>query len=160
MSTTLRLTWLKILRRFGVRSFKTTAGSRHPFICHVGDFAGESPFYSLNQDRAELAIMAAWCSGQTRPVIYDVGANLGFLSTQLAQMIRNQQPVVVAFEPVWSTFEKLKHSIQVLGLEDCVWPVCCAITDRAGLALVPFDEAQSVFAQMRTDTSNARVGRK
>src|SRR6266576_1140699 len=160
MSTTLRQSWLKILRRFGVRSFKTTSGLGHPFICHVGDFAGEAPFYGSDTDRSELTLMAAWCSGQTRPVIYDVGANLGFVATQLAQMLHNRQPVVVAFEPVWSTFAKLRYSVKVLGLEGCVIPVCCAISDRAGFSSVAFDDAQSLFAQVRPDTLNARVGRK
>src|SRR4029078_2649304 len=145
---------------FGFPNFQATSGLGYPFICHIGDLAGEAPFYNLDADRSELTLMTAWCAGQTRPVIFDVGANVGFIATQLAQMLRDQEAVVVAFEPVSSTFAKLKHSVQALGLESCVWPVCCAISDRPGFASIAFNDSQSLFAQMRPDTLNGRVGQK
>ena len=149
---------MRVMKSVGVRTFKPTSGLGHPYVCHLGDIASENPFYNLEEDVAGLRLMAAWCADETRPVIFDVGANVGFVCTQLAQMLKDAEPMVIAFEPVWSTFAKLKFSIKELGLEDRITPICCAISDGHKFVPIAFDEGQSLFAQIRPDTANARVG--
>ena len=103
--------------------------------------------------------MAAWCLEADRPVVYDIGANIGFVATQLAQMLANQQPRIIAFEPVPSTFRRLNRSIRSLGLLDEVTPVDCGISDRAGFVSVAFSDTQPLYAQVSSDSENLRAGR-
>jgi hypothetical protein len=116
MSTTARRYWLKFLRGLGVRQFRARSGLGLPYVCHVGDFSGEVPFYSPQHSTAEILLMAGWCREIEEPVIFDVGANNGFIATQLAQLLHDRSPKIYAFEPVPSTFAQLALSIEQLGL--------------------------------------------
>lgn len=160
MSTIARQALLKTLRCVGVRRFTVTSPLGYRFVCHVGDLAGEHPFVNLASHRAELTLMAAWCLDVERPVIYDIGANVGFVATQLAQLLKDRKPQIVAFEPVVSTFRKLDGSIRMLGLTQEITPVCCAISDRTGFVSIASDDTQSLFAQVRPDSGNMRAGRE
>ena len=118
MRAAARLAWLKALRAAGVnKSFVTTSGLGHHFVCHTDDLAN-FPFYHRRAYQAELELCAAWLQEEDRPVVYDVGANGGFFSTQLAQMLAHRTPIIYAFEPVPTTFAKLVQSVQRLGLND------------------------------------------
>ena len=117
MRAAARLAWLKALRAVGVKSFVTTSGLGHHFVCHTDDLAN-FPFYHRRAYQAELELCAAWLQEEDRPVVYDVGANGGFFSTQLAQMLAHRTPIIYAFEPVPTTFAKLVQSVQRLGLND------------------------------------------
>jgi len=158
VSTTARRYWLKALRATGVKHFRATSGLGLPFICHVGDFAGEAPFYNRRHSVEELTVMAEWCRAIDRPVIFDIGANNGFLATQLAQLLKDQQPLIYAFEPVPSTFAQLKLAVEALHLTSYVVPVCCALSDFAGVTTLAFNPRESLFAQVRGDALNPRAG--
>ncbi len=127
----------------------------YPFLCHIGDFAGEVAFYNRSHSRAEVHLMAKWCEVHPQSLVFDVGANVGFVATQLAQAARNTGCRIVAFEPVPQTFKKLEESIQALGLQDCIYPVCGAVSDRCGgVCPIAFNSAESLFAQVRQHTFN------
>src|SRR5262245_40279891 len=91
----IRLAWLRLLDAGGVRTITSISGLGHPFVCHIGDLA-EHPFYDRRACRHELQLAAAWLDGIVAPVVYDVGANVGFVATQLAQMLPSA--TVHAFE--------------------------------------------------------------
>lgn len=159
MSTTLRKAILKSLRVLRVKSFRATSGLGYPFLCHVGDFAGEVPFYNMEHSLAEIKLMAKWCRRHPGSLVFDVGANIGFVATQLAQAAKSANCRILAFEPVYETFAKLTESIQNLELESHVSVVCCAVSDRAGgVCSVAFDKSNSLFAQVRKDTGNPQAG--
>jgi FkbM family methyltransferase len=158
VSTTLRKAYLSLLRGLGVKRFRSCSGLGYPFICHVGDFAGEVPFYDRCHSRAELAMMTAWCKGIRHPIILDVGANVGFVATQLAQALGENDAKVYAFEPVPSTFAKLLSSIRDLDLEDQITPICCALSDSTGFCSLSYNPKESLFAQVRADAKNIRAG--
>jgi FkbM family methyltransferase len=158
MSTTARRYWLKLLRGVGVKHFRATSGLGLPYVCHVGDFAGEAPFYNRLHSALEISAMAAWCRDLDSPVIFDVGANNGFVSTQLAQLLRDRSPQIYAFEPVPTTFSQMVHSINSLGLDSLVTPVCCALSDSTGVCTIAFNSRESLFAQVRSDAQNPRAG--
>ena len=158
MSTTLRKAYLSLLRRLGVKSFRSRSGLGYPFICHVGDFAGEIPFYKSNHSLPEISVMAAWCTTQENPLVFDIGANTGFVATQLGQRLGGLDYQIFAFEPVWSTFQKLRLSIGKLHLESRIHPICCALSDCAGISSVAFNDRESLFAQIRQDAQNPRAG--
>ena len=158
MSTTARRYWLKLLRGIGVKHFRARSGIGVPYICHLGDFSGEVPFYDRNHSAAEILLMAQWCRQVEKPVVFDVGANNGFIATQLAQLLRERAPRIFAFEPVPSTFLSLSRSVSALRLQQLVFPICCAISDKAGASTIAYNPRESLFAQVGNDASNARVG--
>jgi FkbM family methyltransferase len=158
VSTTARQYWLKVLRSIGVKQFRATSGLGLPYICHVGDFAGEVPFYSARHSAAEILLMASWCRDMEAPVIFDVGANNGFVSTQVAQLLRDQSPQIYAFEPVPSTFSQMVQSIELLSLGQFITPLCCALSDSTGFCTIAYNPRESLFAQVRSDDQNLRAG--
>ena len=158
MSTTARKAWLKLLRTAGVKHFRATSGLGLPYICHLGDESGETPFYNCQYSIPELAVMSAWCETIDTPVVFDIGANNGFIATELAQLLHKKSPRIYAFEPVPSTFAQLKLSIDSLGLSDVIFPICRALSDSSGEANIFYNPRQSLFAQIRDDNLNPRVG--
>jgi len=158
MSTSARRYWLKLLRQMGVKHFRAKSGLGLPYICHVGDFAGEVPFYKSRHSIEEIALMASWCRDIENPVIFDVGANNGFIATQLAQLLRDRHPRIFAFEPVPPTFAQLQLSIDQLDLKKAILPIACAISDSPGICSISYDPRQSIFAQIGNGKLNPRVG--
>jgi FkbM family methyltransferase len=146
----LRFAWLRLLAAIGLERTVATSGLGHRFVCHIGDLA-EYPFYYRHALENELLLAAAWLQHDTRPIIYDVGANVGFFATQLVQMLREQAPEVYAFEAVPTTFLKLIHSIEGLGLQSYVYPVAAAVMDTGGPVRMSFSESNSLQAQVAHD---------
>ena len=157
MSTTARRYWLKLLRRAGLKSFVSRSGLGLPFVCYPGDFAGEVPFYNRTHSTLEIMLMAAWCQNITNLVIFDVGANNGFIASQLAQLLEHKQLKIYAFEPVLTTFAQLLSTVDQLELQDHILPACLAVSDQSGISKLWFDPGNSLLAQVRRD-GNARVG--
>jgi FkbM family methyltransferase len=143
-----------------VKHFRATSGLGLPYICHVGDESGETPFYNYQYSVPELAVMSAWCETIDTPVIFDIGANNGFIATHLAQLLRKKNPRIYAFEPVPSTFAHLKLSIDRLGLSDVVFPTCRGVSDSSGEVKLFYNPRQSLFAQIRDDNLNPRAARQ
>src|SRR5437879_1510308 len=100
MSTTLRQLSLLLLKSFGLTQFRSTSGLNLPFIVHLRDSFGEMPYYNLHTHRAEIVVMAAWCRQMENPLIFDVGGHVGFIATQLAQLLNDKKPQIYSFEPV------------------------------------------------------------
>jgi FkbM family methyltransferase len=104
--------------------------------------------------------MASWCRDIESPVIFDVGANNGFVATQVAQLLRERSPEIYAFEPVPSTFAQMVLSIERLELGEFVTPVCCALSDSIGMCMIAYNPRESLFAQVRSDDQNPRAGNR
>jgi FkbM family methyltransferase len=160
----MRFAWLRILRTFGVTTVVARSGFDHPFVCHIGDVA-EFPYYHRRALAPELALCTAWLRGEPDPVVYDVGANVGFFSTQLLQMTAPDSLRIHAFEPVPTTFAKLVRSVQTLGLDDRIFPVEAAVLHEEGTVTIAYSDLNSLFSQVaredrpsdRTGTSRAEV---
>lgn len=159
ISGAMRLAWLKALEAVGVTRFVATSGLGYDFVCHTGDLAN-FPFYFRRAYQAELELCAAWLQGEDSPVVYDIGANAGFISTHLAQMLAGRAPKIYAFEPVPATFAKLAQSVERLGLTASVHPVAAAVVDSPGPVRISYSEKNSLLAQVSPRGLNARVGDK
>src|SRR5437764_4470977 len=107
MSTTFRLYTLRLLRGLRVKHFRAKSSLNLPYICHVGDSLGESPYYNPDSHRSEIVLMSAWCEQSSEPVILDVGGHVGFVATQLALLLHGKCPKIYSFEPVPYTFCRL-----------------------------------------------------
>ena len=157
LSGAARLFWLKALATFGVKSFITTSGLGYDFVCHTGDLAN-FPFYDRQAYRPELELCFAWLQGEDRPIVYDIGANDGFVSTHLAQMLAGRTPKIYAFEPTPTTFAKLMQSVERLGLNNSIHPVAAAVVDNPRPVRISYSERNSLLAQIRPLDSKPRVG--
>jgi FkbM family methyltransferase len=151
VSAGLRFLGLKILRGIGVRNFIARSGLGYEFLCHVGDLS-EYPFYHRRAYEKELALCCGWLKHEdSSPVIYDVGANTGFISTHLAQMLASQSPQIYAFEPVPTTFEKLQASVTRLGVQGTVYPVALALNDIPGSLRIAVSKRNSLISRVIPD---------
>lgn len=148
----LRMAWLRALGAIGVKNVVASSGLGYEFVCHIGDLA-EYPFYHRRAFEKELAICAAWLRDEDKPVVYDVGANVGFISTHLAQMLAGRSPQIFAFEPVPMTFIRLVQSVIRLGLGDRVHAVAAAVTDSPRPVRIAYARWNSLEAQVVSDTS-------
>jgi FkbM family methyltransferase len=148
MNTRIRVAYLRGLRMLGVRSFVATSGLGRPFVCHVGDSLGENPFYNPRAFRTELEVCAAWSRQYPAPSIFDVGANVGFWSTQLAQMLGDRGHAIFAFEPVPSTFAKLVESVERLQLADRLHVIAGAVGDSSGIVRLSYSPFDSMLARV------------
>ena len=152
-----RMMWLRALGAVGVKSLVTTSGLGHKFVCHIGDIA-EYPFYHRHAYEKELELCAAWLRQEHEPVMYDVGANDGFFSSQIAQMMADRPIQIYAIEPVPLTFAKLVHSVRRLGLENCIQPIAAAVVDDLRLVRVGFYQGKSLLSQVLSQKINNRTG--
>jgi len=158
MSTTLRIWTLGLLRRLGVRQFRARSGLGCDYICFLEDFIGELPFCNRDLGRAELVLMAAWCQEMPGSPVLDVGGNVGFFATQLAQLTENLGIHVFSFEPSPFTFTHLAQGVRRLGLQDRVHPVCCALSDAPGLVHISYDERDTMRAHLVSAGSQGGPG--
>jgi FkbM family methyltransferase len=142
-----RMAWLRALGAVGVRRYGARSGLGYDFLCHIGDLS-EYPYYHRSAFQHELAICTGWLREQDKPVVFDVGANVGFFATQLVQMLARQSPEVYAFEPVPTTFAKLVESVHHLGLDDRVHPVAAAVLDDPRPVHLSFSDRNSLYAQV------------
>jgi FkbM family methyltransferase len=158
MSTTLRQAWLSILRATGMQRFVATSALGQRYVCHLGDFLGENPFYNREAFRIELELCAAWLRTEDKPVVFDVGANVGFWSTHLAQMLAKLSPEIYAFEPVPPTFTKLLDSVKRLHLDARVHAIPAAVLDEPRPVVLSYFCRNSLFAQVTNSALNPRAG--
>ena len=64
-------------------------------------------------------------------IVYDVGANIGFITLLIAKMI-DSKGHVYAFEPFPANVDRLMNNIELNGLEGSVSVVNVAVQDRTG----------------------------
>ena len=64
-------------------------------------------------------------------VIFDIGANFGYYSIRLASHL-DRKCTVYSFEPFPSTFQLLKHHIEINGMDTCANAYQLAFSDTAG----------------------------
>lgn len=162
MSTTLKMGYLSALRKFGKKSIQSTSVFKLPYRITLGDMFSENPFYNDHANVGEILACTSWVAGKGNPVIYDIGAHGGFISTHLAQLLRKQQVSIFCFEPVPPTFSELVASIQQLHVEDRVKPISLALGNKPGFVRLNYSKWASMLAQVipQGSPSNQRSGQE
>ena len=155
ISSGLRFGWIRTLDAVGVKSFVARSTLGRDFVCHVGDLA-EFPFYHRHAFEKELTLCAEWLAQQDKPIIYDIGANVGHISTQLAQMLAPQSPQIYAFEPAPGTFKKLEESVRRLDLSEGVHCINAAASDRPQKLRLSCPKKNSLVAEVLIGVSGSR----
>lgn len=156
VSAGLRFLWLRTLERVGVESTVAKSAFGHRFVCHIGDCA-EFPYYHRRALAPELALCSAWLRDEDNPVIFDVGANVGYFATQLSQILAARDPMIYAFEPVPGTFAKLVASIRKLDLRRSIHPIAAAAFDDMTVLDITCPNDNSLLSQVEQSKPNGRV---
>jgi FkbM family methyltransferase len=147
LSGGLRFVFVRTLGALGVENFVARSGLGYNFLCHTRDLA-EYPFYHRSAFEKELAILVAWLEQIERPVVYDLGANVGFIATHLAQMLASHSPTIYAFEPAPETYRKLVQSVERLGLGEFIRPIAAAASDAPGTLRLLVSRGNSLETQV------------
>ncbi|HLJ70380.1 MAG TPA: FkbM family methyltransferase [Roseiarcus sp.] len=150
LSGGLRFAFVRALGALGVESFVARSGLGYDFLCHTGDLS-EYPFYHRRAFEKELAICVGWLDQEDAPIVYDLGANVGFVSTHLAQMLADRSPTIYAFEPAPETYRRLVASVERLGLTGRVQPFLAAATDRRGKVRIAYEKGNSLHTRVLSD---------
>ena len=83
-------------------------------------------------------------------VVYDIGANVGDVSEFMARLV-TPRGLVVAFEPVWSTYVELCRTVQqseyLLGATVVTLP--CGLSETDGIAKIAMPSGASGLASLR-----------
>lgn len=104
---------------------------------------GEVLIYAESQfERATRTIPCAkepdtikWIQTMIQPgdVVFDVGANIGNYSLIIGKHL-NKNVRVFAFEPAWFNFTQLNRNVSLNGLENCIFPICAALSAQPGIS--------------------------
>jgi len=162
MSTTLKLGFLRVLEKMGKSSLVSESVFGFPYRISLGDMFSENPYYNNYSNVGEILACAAWVNNADKPVIYDIGAHCGFISTQLACILKKQSPVIIAFEPIPPTYTDLILSIEQFNLEGTIRPIPVALSNSIGMVRMNYSKWASMFAQIEHDAmqTNNRSGSK
>ena len=160
MSTTLKINYLKILNRLGKRSLVSRSVFGYPYRISLGDMFSENPFYNPYSNVGEILATAAWVLDKQKPVIYDIGGHCGFIASQLAQMLKKNNPLIYSFEPVAPTFSDLVQAVIDLSLHEFIHPIPIALSNSSGLVKLSYSKWGSMLAQIIPEDkdTNHRVG--
>lgn len=160
MSTGLRLKYLRLLRQLGKRSLVAKSVFGFPYRISLGDNFSENPFYNKYSNTGEILATAAWVTGQKKPVVFDIGGHCGFIASQLAGILKPDQPAIYSVEPVAPTFTDLVESVRTLSLQEYIYPVPVALNDQPGFVRLNYSKQNSMLAQIIPGdaASNQRSG--
>lgn len=148
MSSTLRIRYLRLLQRLGRQSYIARSQFGFPYRISLGDTFSENPFYNPYSNVGEILACASWANQWDRPIIYDIGAHCGFISSQLAFILKERNPVINAFEPVAPTYADLVSSIQSLQLQDLVRSYSIALSSSTGSVKLNYSKWNSMLAHV------------
>lgn len=160
MSTTLKLNYLKILRRFGKKSLISKSTLGYSYRISLGDMFSENPFYNNKANVEEVLATAAWVLDKPNPVVFDIGAHCGFVSSQVAQILRKNNPLIYSFEPVAPTFSDLVQTVIDLSLHEFIQPIPIALSNSSGFVKLSYSKWSSMLAQIIPDDkdTNHHIG--
>ncbi len=153
MSTTLKISYLRLLQSLKKESLVVNSVFGYPYRIRIGDSFSENPFYNAHANVGEVLACAAWVHAKEKPVIFDIGAHCGFISSQLAQILRINKPVIYSFEPVGPTFSDLVQTVDKLSLHEFIHPLPVALSDTAGFVKMSYSRWTSMLSQVMTENS-------
>ena len=83
-------------------------------------------FYKNGYEEKQINFLSEWIKKNKANIFIDIGANFGVYSLRISKLFRMLK--VIAFEPVLSTFNKLRMNIKINNLEKRI------ITHNVGLS--------------------------
>jgi len=72
-------------------------------------------FYKNEYEEKQIRFLSRWIKKNKPSIFIDVGANFGVYSLRISKLFKMLN--IIAFEPVLTTFNKLKNNIKINNLE-------------------------------------------
>ena len=123
----------------------------------MGDYFSENPFFKPEICSEEIISCSAWCIVKRRPVIFDIGAHCGYLSSHLATLLKKNDPQIYSFEPVSQTYFDLVLTINKLKLTENVFPIHAALSNVDGVLTLSSSKWLSMLAQVIMDDKKESI---
>jgi FkbM family methyltransferase len=114
----------------------------------LGDYFSENPFFKPETNSEEIIASVAWCMQKEKPVIFDIGAHCGYFSTHFAGLLKQLDPRIYAFEPVTPTFLDLIKTIDTLKLQENVFPIQAALSNKDEIVTMSYSKWESMLAHV------------
>ena len=88
-------------------------------------------FYKNEYEEKQIKFLSDWIKKNKPNIFIDIGANLGVYSLRISKLF--QMLKVIAFEPVLTTFNKLKMNIKINNLEKRIKTYNAGLSNTNGL---------------------------
>jgi FkbM family methyltransferase len=88
-------------------------------------------FYKNQYEEKQINFLFEWIKKNKPDVFIDIGANFGFYSLRVSKLFKMLK--VIAFEPVLTTFKKLKKNIKINNLEKKIKTYNIGLSNTDGL---------------------------
>ena len=151
MSITLRRAHLWFLQNIGFKYLKAKSNFNVPYLVCLGDYFSQNPYFKPDCNSEEIITSVAWCMEKEQPVIFDIGAHCGYMSTHFSALLKKNDPRIFSFEPVAPTYSDLLHTIDKLQLQDNVFPVHAALSDSDDIVTLTYSKWLSMLAHVSSD---------
>jgi FkbM family methyltransferase len=88
-------------------------------------------FYKNRYEEEQIEFLSQWIKKNNPNIFIDIGANFGIYSLRISKLF--QELKIIAFEPVLTTFNKLKINIKINNLEKKIKTHNVGLSNTSGL---------------------------
>jgi FkbM family methyltransferase len=159
MSTRLKQLRLKLLKYFGYKRIKSKSILGQKYLIRLGDNFSENSYLNKYENIKEIICCLAWTQKIEFVNIIDIGAHDGFISGQLAQLLKNSKKnlKVYSFEPTLPTLTDLYYNVNKLGLNESIEIIPIAVSDKNSWVVICYEQKNSVLAQINMKSDFSRL---
>ena len=115
---------IPLIRKIYSKLLNSILNSKKEFIVHfknirifinIKDPLDKLVFYKNGYEEKQINYLCSWIEKNKPNIFIDIGANFGLYSLRISKLFKTLK--VIAFEPVLTTFNKLKMNIKINNLE-------------------------------------------
>jgi FkbM family methyltransferase len=131
---------IPLIKKIYSRILNTILNSTEEFIVNfknirlfinIKDPIDKIVFYKNEYEEKQIKFLSDWIEKNKPNIFIDIGANFGFYSLRISKLF--QMLKVIAFEPVLTTFNKLKMNIKINNLEKRIKTYNVGLSNTNGL---------------------------
>ncbi len=157
MSTTLKRIKLELLKKLGKKYLLSKSPFNIEYIISLGDFFSQDTYYNPKSNCAEILTSIAWCYDIDKPIIFDIGAHCGYMTTHFAKLLETNQPQIFSFEPVIPTFIDLMLITKKLKINHLVNLIPAAISNKQEIVSLRYNKWESMLSQIKIENENQLI---
>jgi FkbM family methyltransferase len=131
---------IPLIKKIYSRILNTILNSKKEFIVNfknirlfinIKDPIDKMVFYKNEYEEKQIKFLSDWIEKNKPNIFIDIGANFGVYSLRISKLF--QMLKVIAFEPVLTTFNKLKMNIKINNLEKRIKTYNVGLSNTNGL---------------------------